>query len=48
MEDLANFARLVEAIRPWLAYVVIAGGWATDSRLRDLWISLLRHVTGIK
>ena len=28
MEDLANFARLVEAIRPWLAHVVIVGGWA--------------------
>jgi len=28
MEDLANFARLVEAIRPWLAHMVIVGGWA--------------------
>lgn len=28
MEDLANFARLVEAIRPWLGHVVIVGGWA--------------------
>ncbi len=28
MEDLANFARLVEAIRPWLTHVVIVGGWA--------------------
>ena len=28
MEDFANFARLVEAIRPWLGHVVIVGGWA--------------------
>ncbi len=28
MEDLANFARLVEAIRPWLTHVIIVGGWA--------------------
>ncbi len=28
MEDLANFARLVEAMRPWLKHVVIVGGWA--------------------
>jgi len=28
MEDLANFARLVDAIRPWLTHVVIVGGWA--------------------
>lgn len=28
MEDLANFARLIEAIRPWLAHIVIVGGWA--------------------
>lgn len=28
MEDLANFARLVEAIRPWLPHLVIVGGWA--------------------
>ena len=28
MEDLANFARLVEAIRPWLTHVVIVGGWS--------------------
>lgn len=28
MEDLANFARLIEAIRPWLPHVVIVGGWA--------------------
>jgi hypothetical protein len=28
MEDFANFARLLEAIRPWLAHVVIVGGWA--------------------
>lgn len=28
MEDFANFARLVEAIRPWLGHVVIVGGLA--------------------
>lgn len=28
MEDLANFARLVEAVRPWLTHLVIVGGWA--------------------
>jgi hypothetical protein len=28
MEDLANFARLVEAVRPWLTNLVIVGGWA--------------------
>jgi hypothetical protein len=28
MEDLANFARLVEAVRPWLTQLVIVGGWA--------------------
>lgn len=28
MEDLANFARLVEAVRPWLNHLVIVGGWA--------------------
>lgn len=28
MEDLANFARLVEAVRPWLIHLVIVGGWA--------------------
>ena len=28
MEDLTNFARLIEAIRPWLAHIVIVGGWA--------------------
>lgn len=28
MEDLSNFARLVDAIRPWLPHVVIVGGWA--------------------
>jgi hypothetical protein len=28
MEDLTNFARLIEAIRPWLAHVGIVGGWA--------------------
>lgn len=28
MEDSANFARLVEAIRPWLPHIVIVGGWA--------------------
>ena len=28
MEDLANFARLIEAMRPWLIHLVIVGGWA--------------------
>jgi len=28
MEDLANFARLIEAVRPWLTHLVIVGGWA--------------------
>lgn len=28
MEDLANFAHLVEAVRPWLPHIVIVGGWA--------------------
>jgi hypothetical protein len=28
MDDLAAFARLIEALRPWLADVVIVGGWA--------------------
>jgi Nucleotidyltransferase len=28
MEDLANFARLVGAVRPWLTHLVIVGGWA--------------------
>jgi hypothetical protein len=28
MEDFANFARLIEAIRSWLGEVVIVGGWA--------------------
>ena len=28
MEDLANFARLVDAIRPWIPHLVIVGGWA--------------------
>ncbi|HKG59417.1 MAG TPA: GSU2403 family nucleotidyltransferase fold protein [Pyrinomonadaceae bacterium] len=28
MEDSANFARLVEAIRSWLPHIVIVGGWA--------------------
>jgi hypothetical protein len=28
MEDLANFARLVAAVRPWLTQLMIVGGWA--------------------
>lgn len=28
MEELANFAHLVEAVRPWLPHIVIVGGWA--------------------
>lgn len=28
MEDSESFARLVEAVRPWLGHLVIVGGWA--------------------
>jgi len=28
VEDIPSFARLIEAIRPWLPHVVIVGGWA--------------------
>lgn len=28
MEDAVSFARLVEAVRPWLGHLVIVGGWA--------------------
>ena len=28
MEDFAAFARLVDALRPWLGHLVIVGGWA--------------------
>jgi hypothetical protein len=28
MDDLAAFARLLDALRPWLGHVVIIGGWA--------------------
>jgi hypothetical protein len=28
MDDLAAFARLIDALRPWLGHVVIVGGWA--------------------
>lgn len=28
MDDSANFARLVEAIRSWLPHMVVVGGWA--------------------
>jgi hypothetical protein len=28
MEDAAAFARLVDALRPWLGHLVIVGGWA--------------------
>ncbi len=33
MEDLAHFARLVDAIHPWLTHVVIVGGWADEGFL---------------
>jgi hypothetical protein len=26
--DVQNFNRLIEALRPWLDDIVIAGGWA--------------------
>ena len=28
MEDLEAFGRLITALRPWLAQVVVVGGWA--------------------
>jgi Nucleotidyltransferase len=28
VEDAASFARLVEAVRPWLGHLVVVGGWA--------------------
>jgi hypothetical protein len=28
MEDAASFARLIDALRPWLGHFVIVGGWA--------------------
>lgn len=28
MDDAASFARLMEALRPWLGHLVIVGGWA--------------------
>jgi hypothetical protein len=28
MEDAASFARLIQALRPWLGHLVIVGGWA--------------------
>ena len=28
MEGAESFARLVEALRPWLGHLVVAGGWA--------------------
>ena len=28
MEDFAAFARLVDALRPWLGHLVVVGGWA--------------------
>lgn len=28
MEDLAAFARLIDALRPWLTHLVVVGGWA--------------------
>lgn len=28
MDDLAAMARLIDALRPWLGYLVIVGGWA--------------------
>src|SRR6185503_5121426 len=28
MEDFDSFARLIDAIRPWLNHLVIVGGWA--------------------
>lgn len=28
MDDRDAFARLIDALRPWLAYIVVVGGWA--------------------
>jgi hypothetical protein len=28
VEDFVAFARLVDALRPWLGHLVIVGGWA--------------------
>src|SRR6266545_1669954 len=28
MDDLAAFARLLDALRPWLGHLVVVGGWA--------------------
>jgi hypothetical protein len=28
MDDLADIARLIDALRPWLSHLVIVGGWA--------------------
>ena len=28
MDDFAAFARLIEALRPWLKQLVVVGGWA--------------------
>ena len=28
MDDFAEIARLIDALRPWLAHLVIVGGWA--------------------
>jgi hypothetical protein len=28
MNDLPAMARLLEALRPWLPYLVVVGGWA--------------------
>jgi hypothetical protein len=28
VEGAPSFARLIEAVRPWLAHLVIVGGWA--------------------
>ena len=28
MDDFAAFARLLDALRPWLGHLVVVGGWA--------------------
>jgi hypothetical protein len=28
MQDAESFARLIDALRPWLGHLIIAGGWA--------------------
>jgi hypothetical protein len=31
VDDFSAFARLIDALRPWLGGLVIVGGWAPNS-----------------